>query len=256
MIKIAVAVYDTLDNKRTEYTKATYESLKQTINPKTTEVWFVDNDSCSKTKRFLRDIEDQTFHVITNRENIGTAEAINKVIKLRQEGDYIIKLDNDVTFGQYGWADRMKACIEKDHTIGVLGLKRKDLPNSPTHEHYTTELMFLPHEEGDSWHIVEVCGDIIGTCLMINPDLLDKIGYLYQPGIYGFDDVLLCTRSIIAGFRNAFYPAIEIEHIDTAATPYTEWKKNYAGIYLPKLKSIEKEYWNNPKSIYYEPENL
>jgi hypothetical protein len=88
---------------------------------------------------------------------------------------------------------------------------------------------------------------------MFSPKLLDKIGFLYQPSIYGFDDVLACTRSMICDFYNAFYPCVDIEHLDDGKNPFSDWKRKHAGIYLPKIKSIEESYWKNPETIYYNP---
>lgn len=253
-ILICVAVYDTIDNKRTKYTKECFKSLMHTIDVDTTDVVFIDNGSCDDTKKFLKQFVTDNVHIIYNKENKGTAYAINQGIqRYANPGDYIIKLDNDVTFGRYGWADEMKSCIEADPKIGILGLKRKDLPNSPDHETYKTILKFLPHKLGERWNIIEECSDIIGTCTMFNPKLMEKIGYLYQPGIYGFDDVLMCYRSLLANFYNAFYPSVEIEHLDDGKTPFTQWKRDYAGIYINEIDKIKEEYRTGIRPIYYNP---
>jgi GT2 family glycosyltransferase len=245
-------VYDTDSNKRTDYTIQTYQSLVETTNSETTRIIFIDNDSCQRTKKFLSQIKNKNIYVITNNQNIGTAEAINLALKTRNN-EYCIKMDNDVVVNELGWVEKMIRCFEKDPKLGILGLKRVDLPNSPTSKEYPTELKFLPHELGEPWLIVEECKDIIGTCTMYSPKLIDKVGYLYQPSIYGFDDVLMCSRSILSGFYNAFYPSVEIQHIDDGKNPYTEWKRKYAGIYLPKIEGIIKEYTEGTRPIYYNP---
>jgi GT2 family glycosyltransferase len=254
---IAIAVYDTDDNKRTEYTIKTYESVTRTIFDDT-QVCFIDNDSCLRTKEFLKSVQsgDLKVDVITNTSNIGTAEAINKAWYKYKDIPYKIKLDNDVVFHEPGWVEDMIRCFELNPEIGILGLKRKDLPNEPSSESYPTKLAYLNHSLGDKWdfkNVVEYCEDIIGTCLMFNPELFNKIGYLYQPGSYGFDDVLACARSLKAGFRNAFYPSVEIDHIDTGETVYADWKRKYAGVYLPKIGGIISEYSSGEKSIHYNP---
>jgi len=254
-ILIAVAIYDTDENKRTKYTIETYKSLFKTINTKTTEVYFVDNASCKKTKNFLKSIKDNYFHVITNEKNAGTAEAINKVIKLRKKRDntYIVKMDNDITVEEYGWADKLVTCFERDKKLGILGLKRKDLKDSPTSDEYKTNLRFLPHKLDQTWLPIEESEDILGSCTMYNPLLLDKVGYLYQPAIYGYDDVLMSKRSILSGFYNAFYPSIEINHIDTGGTIFIEWKKEIAGSYMNTVVKIIKEYQSGNRPLYYNP---
>ena len=255
-ILIGIAVFDSVENKRTEYTKKTYESLIKTTDPKTTDIVFVNNASCKETVDFLNGINMPNIKVIHSKENVGTAEAINIAWKEADKETFCVKLDNDVTFKQIGWAERMAECFTKDSYLGIVGLKRKDLPNEPISEQYQTTLVYLRHKKGEPWlfeNMVEYCDDLIGTCHMFNPKLLEQIGYLWQPGIYGFDDVLACTRSRLAGFRNAFYPSIEIEHLDDGNNPYIEWKKRYAGMYLPTIEKIEREYETGERPLYYSP---
>ena len=252
---IAIAVYDTKENERTAYTVHTYNSLKHVIDPKTTRIIFIDNGSCEETKTFLRSIKAKNVSVITNETNIGTAEAINLALRTRKQGEYCVKLDNDVYFHE-SWVEKLVKCFELNPNLGILGLKRKDIPNSPYSEQYPTKLEFVDgpdHFINDPWLTIEICDDIIGTCTMFNPKLLDKIGYLYQPGIYGFDDVLMCARSKLANYINAFFPSVEIDHMDNGLNPYTEWKKRYAGLHLSKISGILEDYASGERDIYYNP---
>jgi len=258
-ILVNIAVFDTIENKRTAYTIETYKSLMETVNFETTEIVFIDNASCGKTKKFLKSIVSDKVHVITNDSNVGTAEAINRAIhEFSTKETYNIKCDNDVTFGSYGWADEMVKCIETDKSIGILGLKRKDLPNQPSSKEYPTIIDFIPeHKLGEPWFkdkiMIEWGDDIIGTCTLFSPLLLDKIGYSWQPALYGFEDTLLCTRSILAGFRNAFLPSIEIQHIDPGTNPFTEWKRNQAHIYWNEFEKAKADFINGKRDIYYNP---
>lgn len=258
-ILICCAVFDTDSNKRTAYTIATYKSMMETVNFDTTEIVFIDNASCDKTKKFLKGIMSDKVHVITNDKNLGTSGAINiGVYTYSKHGTYNIKCDNDVTFGSHGWADEMVRCIETEPSIGILGLKRVDLPNQPSSKEYPTNIDFIPeHKLGEPWFkdriMIEWCDDIIGTCTMFNPSLLDKIGYSWQPALYGFEDNLLCVRSLMAGFRNAFLPLIEIEHIDTGASIFTEWKRKQASLYFDVFEKAKEEFLNGKRDLYYNP---
>jgi GT2 family glycosyltransferase len=258
-ILINIAVFDTDQNKRTAYTITTYESLMKTVNFDTTEIVFIDNASCNKTKKFLKSIVSDKVHLITNESNEGTAMAINRgIYKYSTKDTYNIKCDNDITFDSYGWADEMVKCIETDKSIGILGLKRKDLPNQPSSKEYPTVIDFIPkHEIGEIWFkdkiMIEWCDDIIGSCTLFNPLLLDKIGYSWQPALYGFEDCLLCTRSTIAGFRNAFLPLIGINHIDIGTNPFTEWKRNQAHVYWDKFEEAKADFISGKRDIYYSP---
>jgi GT2 family glycosyltransferase len=253
MIVICCVTYDNENNGRHEYTVKTYESLMQTVDFDTTRIIFIDNNSFDKTKSFLKKIKSKNIDIIYNEANVGTAEGINKGIFTCSKEDYVIKLDNDVTFGRLGWADEMKRIMELDNSIGVLGLKRKDLLDSPTCKEYPTKLEFLKHELGDEWWVIELRDDIIGTCTMISPLLREKIGYLWQPGVYSFDDTILSAKSLIAGFRNAFYPCVIIEHLDKGGTAFTDWKSKYAGMYISQITGIIDDFQFGRRDIYYNP---
>jgi hypothetical protein len=88
---------------------------------------------------------------------------------------------------------------------------------------------------------------------MYNSALLDKIGYLYQPSLYGYDDVLASYRSELAGFKNVFLPQIEIDHVDEGKTEYQGWKERHAGEQTQNVIKIVDEYINGTRLIYYQP---
>jgi len=253
MALIAMAVYDTEENKRTELTERTINSLYETVDFDKHRIIVVDNASCTATKNLL----EATFwpdEIITLPENVGTAKAINQAWKLRQPGENCIKMDNDVEIGFVGWVDEMERAIQRDPTLGQVGLKRKDCWEYPTHENpeFRSELIMLPHKPGEQWIVVERSKHIIGTCVMHSAALLDKVGYLYQPGLYGYDDVLMSWRSSLAGFKNVFLPHIPIDHIDPGDTPYQGWKERHSGQYTRLVSDIVDGYLKG-NSIYYEP---
>jgi GT2 family glycosyltransferase len=241
MALIAMAVYDTEENKRSEYTEKTLESLLTDINNH--RVIIVDNGSCQKTKDILQDAAKLNFvTIITNETNVGTAKAINQAWKLKKPGEHLIKMDNDVLINYTLWIEEMERAIERDPKIGIIGLKRKDLAENPWRNDWLkSELRMLPHEGGQPWIIVEDVNHVMGTCQMYNHRLIDKIGGLYQmDGIYGFDDSLASLRSQIAGFTNCFLPHIEIDHIDTGENPYQKEKEAYALSMMEKYNNYKK----------------
>lgn len=252
MSLIVMAVHDTEDNGRSKYTEKTIMTLNDTVNLNKHRAIIVDNGSCEKTKELIK--LNWFGEVITLPENIGTAEAINLGWKLRKQGEHCIKIDNDVVIWEDDWVEKMEEIVAKDPTIGQVGLKRKDCWESPDRaDFYKSTLQFLPHQAGEKWVVVEEVNHVMGTCVMHSSALLDKVGYLYQPSLYGFDDSLMSFRAKVAGFRCVFLPHIEIDHIDTGGTKYQTWKEQHAteqwNLYHQKIA----EYQNNPESIYYNP---
>lgn len=258
MSLISMAVHDTEENGRTWMTEKTVSCLLDTVNWSKHRLFIIDNGSCEKTKDFLRIITNwgMNVRIITNEQNIGTAEALNLAWKHRQPGEHCIKIDNDVVIHHSGWVEEMERVIEYCPTIGQVGLKRKDCIESPfrdTNDWYHSELKMLPHIPGHPWIIVEEANHIMGTCVLHSSALLDKVGYLKQPGLYGFDDCFMSLRSQISGFTNVFLPHINIDHIDPGGTEYQKWKEASAGKDMAQYNEDVARYKSGELSVYYNP---
>jgi GT2 family glycosyltransferase len=251
MAMIAMAVFDTEENGRTEYTAKTLETLYLTVNTRKHRIIIVDNGSCEATQNLLN--KAARIEVIRLHENIGTAKAVNKAWQLRKAGEHCIKMDNDVVIHQSGWVDQMERAIKLDPAIGIVGLKRKDCWEEPSRtDFYQSKLQMLPHVPGEPWLVVERVNHVMGTCQMFSSELLDKIGYLYQPRLYGFDDALAAIRCQVAGFYSCFLPHIEIDHIDTGATAYQGWKEKHAGEDMAEYNRLKNGYLSGTIPVYSE----
>lgn len=227
---LAIATNNTEANNRFQYTKECIESLINNSIHFKTEMHIIINGDCKKTIDYLNKLPTE-INIIINSENIGTARAINQAWSYRKEGQHAIKMDDDTIILSIDWVEQMSEAIERESSIGIIGLKRNDLWEYPGHPNpdYDSELIMLPHEVGQRWIVVEKVKHVIGTCQMYNSALLDKIGYMYQPGLYGYDDVISSWRSQIAGYINVFLPHIEIIHNDGLEPGYQDWKHKHSG---------------------------
>lgn len=253
MALIAMAVYDTAENQRSKFTKQTLECLVETVNIVDHPIVIVDNASCEETKELLRRYSAaHNITVITNETNVGTANAINQAWKYRKSGQHLIKMDNDVDINYIDWVEEMEEAINRDPSIGIIGLKRKDLMENPyRNDMFKSDLRMLPQERGQRWIIVEEVQHVMGTCQMYNYRLIDKIGGMYQMGgIYGFDDTMAAVRAKVAGFKSCFLPHIEIEHIDPGDNPYQKQKEEYAMKMMDRFNEEKDLMLTGQKSIY------
>lgn len=262
MALIAMAVYSTEENQKDDCLLRTLQSLKQTIDTRKHRLILSVNAYTDATLEIINDFEEKGVdgyelisEVIYNDSNIGTAEAINKVFKLRKPNENCIKMDDDVLIYSENWIEEMEEAIRRDLSIGIIGLKRKDCIEKVNHEdpYFRSTLIQLPQVPGETWQIVEEAHHIMGTCQMYNHLLLDKIGYLYQPKQYGWDDVLASARSRAEGFKNVFLPHINIDHIDEGKTPYQQWKEKHAGEDFQTIDRLMKGYEDKSISTYYNP---
>ena len=254
MALIAMAVYSTPENGKDEYLERTLESLRNTVDFTKHRLILSVNASTAKTKDLIFDC-GISLKAIYNTTNLGTAEAINKAWKTQLPGENLIKMDDDVIFHADGWVDRMEEAIARDPSIGQCGLKRRDCWESVTHidEFYRSKLIQLPHAPGEKWIVVEEVHHVMGTCVMHSAALLNKVGYLYQPKLYGFDDSFMSFRSRLAGFKNVFLTSVDIEHIDRGDTGFQKWKQDHAAECWGPYHQTLQAYRDGTKSIYYNP---
>lgn len=258
MALICMAVYDTVENQRTKYTTRAVNSIFRTIDLYRHHLVIVDNNSCKETKEFLEENKSDgifRYTLITNEKNIGTAEAVNLGWRLRKPGEHCVKIDNDIVVYTEDWADELEAAANREPRIGQVAAKRKDLAESPnaTDPHFISKLTMLPHKAGEDWIAVEEVNHCMGSCVLHSSALLDKVGYLYQTGLYGFDDSAMSFRSKQSGFINCFLPHIKIDHIDTGENPYTQEKIELANKAWPTYQQLIQDYKSGRKPLYYSP---
>jgi hypothetical protein len=225
---IAMAIYDTTENQRTWMTAITLESLWNTVDWEHHRLFLIDNNSCEGTKRLLAFYAKRIkpCQLITLPENVGTANAINTAWGQRDAYEHVVKMDNDVSFLRGGWADKIEYLFEENPDIGQIGLKRSDLWESPGASPPFNSTLYYTKKP---WTVLESVGHVMGTCVAHSKLLIDKVGYLWQPGIYAFDDSLMSYRSLKAKFVNCFLPEYPIDHVDPGGDAYTQWKRDYAG---------------------------
>ncbi len=259
-----MAVYDLEGSGRTEITQRTLEGLLRTVDFNKHRIFIVDNNSCDATKSVLAKFSGhfsslgsfppENLTIISNNENLGTAKAVNQGLKHRRREEHCIKMDNDVIIYHGDWIGEMEEALRRQTNIGILGLKRNDLIESPYHPdaNWRSALYMLPQKPGERWIVFEKVKGVMGTCTMYNWRLLDKIGFLYQPTVYGYDDSLISVRSEVAGFVNGFLPYINIDHIDPGGTPYQKWKEDHSGPLMEQASKIADDYRKGRRSVYEE----
>jgi len=258
MALIAMAVHCTDTNERLQYTKRTIRSLEETVNWLHHRIIIIDNGSNQETKDFLYGWYEYYPYakVITNEVNVGTAAAICQAWRERRPSEKVIKMDDDVEFGEKNWLEQMEDAMNRmndtDTPAGIVALKRKDLDERPDRTDWAhSELIMTPSNKGERWVSLERVNHCMGTVQMYNPRLIDVIGGLYQEGVYGLDDSDAAIRCNLAGFHNYFLYHIPIEHIDSGGTDYAKWKQDYAGEKMAAYQQRINEYVEGTRSIYH-----
>lgn len=251
---------------RLEFTQRCIRAFFDTVDPATCDLWISDNGSTDGTLAWLDEAQAfaPSLHVIKNGENIGTARAINRVWKHREPGQHAAKIDNDAVMLRGGWMEQMLEVFARIPSIGLLGLKRKDLmekcrhPKDPAQPHDWFKSQLYETGEGQ---FIEVVHHVMGTCTVYQSAALDKIGFLYQMqdegNLYGFDDSLASVRLEKAGFESAFLRGYGVDHIDPGHN-YSAWndahtdeKRASAGKWIPRFSEIRDGIRAGTISYYY-----
>lgn len=255
---IAMAVYCTDANARVKYLEQTLDSLRDRVDFNRHRIIFIDNASSLTAKRVLKwfcEGHGTRRQVITLPTNLGTAAAINLGWRCAEPGETVCKMDDDVEIWHDNWPDFMEEVFARRPDIGICGLKRKDLQECPwaSEDFYRSHLeMIEQHKPGERWLVVEHAMHIFGTCQAYSPKLREKIGYLYQPGLYGFDDALASLRARKAGFSTVFLPGIEIDHIDPGTGAYGQWKRDQAEAYMARYGEVRDGIKSGKFPVYYD----
>ena len=257
---ITMACHDTDENGRTAFTEQTLLSLAKTVNWRKHRLFIVDNNSCQKTKDLFRnyglnDMFKGAAVLISLPENIGTAMAVNEGWRQRKPDEHCIKIDNDIVIHSNDWVEELEEVVLRaSERIGQVGLKRKDCIESPHREDwYKSELIALPHELGQRHITVEKVNHVMGSCVLHSAELINRIGFLKQPGVYGFDDSFMSLRSYLAGFDNVFLPHIVIDHIDPGGDKYSRWKQDEASDKWKVYHEWVEGYTNGTIPLYFNP---
>ncbi len=278
MSLIAMAVLDTPENNRFTLTLRTLDSLHRTVDWSRHRLVVIDNGStCPKARRMFDWAERYGFSgswagvggvydlpsatLIRNSENRGQARALNQGWLHRRPGEHVARCDSDVEFLDAGWLDRMAECLDRDPTLGILGLKRPDLwerPDQPD-ANGRSELVMLPHEPGQDWLVVERAKSVIGTAQAVSHRLVDKVGYLYQSNWHwGLEDSLMMTRAGAAGFWGGFWLGHRIRHLDETppgGSEYQRWKEAQGWANMAAHDRLREEYRAGVRPLYHGPDD-
>lgn len=240
LVSIIILCHNQLD-----YTTQCVESIfKHT--PEEIELIFVDNGSSDRTPEYLNSLSatHNNVHVITNKNNLGFAAAVNQGIR-RATGDYVLLLNNDVLVTE-GWLRRMLACANRDDRIGlvgpvsnyVAGIQRVVDPGYSVAnlDEYAAE--YSRKHAGSVQRTVRV----IGFCMLIKRAVIDKIGgFDVTFGIGNFEDDDFCLRAGVAGFQVFIARDVFIHHYGSVT--FKGANLDYAKLMRQNAWKFEKK-WN------------
>ncbi|GFP76640.1 glycosyltransferase [Clostridium fungisolvens] len=191
-----------LTYNKLEHTKQCIESIREFTEKDSYELIVVDNNSTDETPQWLKDQKD--IKTIFNEDNKGFPKGCNQGIEIAT-GDNILLLNNDTVVTK-NWLENLITALYSDESVGAVGPVTNNCSNAQSIAvpYNNLEEMKVFAEEynksnSENWEHRLI---LIGFCLLIKKDVVDKIGLLderFSPGNYEDDDY--CFRITDAGYK-------------------------------------------------------
>ncbi len=200
------------------------------------ELIVVDNASTDGTVEYLSELikANPNIKVILNSENKGFGAANNQGIPLCS-GDYVLFLNND-TIVTEGWLTGLVSTLESNPEWAIAGPVTNNIVgiqkiNDPQYELAHLDAYSAVHQKANRGKM-SVTHRVIGFCLLIKKDVLDKIGgFDLRYGIGNFEDDDLCIRAWIHGYKSVICHEVFIHHFGSV-TFKEEYQREYAGMMI------------------------
>ena len=195
------------------------ERVLSTLGPDD-ELIVVDSASADETVELVGSLfaGDARASLVPLAENVGYAKACNVGI-LRSRGRHVVALNPDA-FAEPGWLDGL--CGQLTGSVAAAG---------PVSDHIAGE-QFVGHYLGgrhvNAYDMAKVlaaeqagrCRDtrlLMGGCLAMRRDVLDRHGLLCEETFLGADDLEISWRLRQLGFRLSVVPSVFVRHVGGAS---------------------------------------
>lgn len=168
------------------------------------ELIVVDNHSTDGTCEWLKQQED--IRLIANSENKGFPAGCNQGIRVAEEKNDILLLNNDTLVTPH-WLQNLQECLHSAQNVGAVGPVTNFCSNGqqiqcPIDWENEKERLTFASQKNSAPPKYEQKLKLIGFCMLIKRAVVDKIGLLderFFPGNYEDDDYSF--RIGLAGFR-------------------------------------------------------
>lgn len=178
---IIILTYNQLD-----YTKKCIESIRQYTKDNIYEVIVVDNNSTDDTVEWLKKQKD--IKIVQNNKNLGFPKGCNQGILAARKDYDIMLLNNDIVV-TYNWLTNLKKSLYGSDDIGAVGpiTNKAVYYQSIKVDYKELDEMQAFAKKFNIWDTQkhEQRIRLIGFCMLIKRQVLDKVGLLderFTPG--------------------------------------------------------------------------
>ena len=250
-----------------EYLRRCISSIIDKSNKEDIEIFVVDNNSSDGSQKMIK-TEFSYIHLIENKENIGYGRAINRVIKLTTT-KYLIILNSDIEF-KNDVINEFLNFAKSNEKIGIIGPKLLNSDGTVQVSYNKGYLnmcsLFLDRvlfynffklkirknklflNLFHSSNKVRKVGWVGGSCLFINKEVLDKVGYFDEEYFMYGEEMELCKRIRNNGYLIYYLPKAEVIHHGFKSSA-SNFDKVFIEMYKSDIYYFQKYYSKTMVSI-------
>jgi len=212
------------------------DTLKTKTHFKDYEIMIVDNGSNEATKDYIRQLEASKFisKAIFNETNLGFSKGNNIGISA-VKGDVLL-LNTDTEILQGDWLKNIQETAYSSDDIGIVGCRQRNSAGFLMHAgSYMLKSVAKGAQIGwglpdvNQYNSVRQVEGVVGSCMYIKRELIDKIGGLPEEYESYYEDTVYCFKAREAGYKTYCDGRVTILHHQNTAT--RENKVSFESIY-------------------------
>lgn len=211
-----------------ELLESLIRSIKETTNPKYTDVIVVDDYCQPDNRKKLETLEDEQVKIIFREKNGGFAKAVNTGLKATNKKRDVVLLNSDIIAHQ-DWLEALQyGAYEFSVDTGIVGPKllypdgriqsAGSYRNTEAPEWFDHYYRFQDSNYGPA-NIPQYCIGVTGACMYVKREFLNYVGFLDEGFQFAFEDMDWCLRGWEAGYRSLYFPASTLTHVESATRP-------------------------------------
>lgn len=203
-----------------KYLKKCIESiLKQKYSK--FRIIIIDNNSTDDIYNIIKNYKNLIFKKLD--KNYGFSKAVNEGIKL-SKSDYVVLLNNDTEIKD-DWLEKMLAKIKSDEKIfsvcsKMIKYNDKTLIDDAGDE-YTLFSWTIKRGDGKKINRFNRDKSVFSSCAgaaIYRKDILEEIGYFDETFFAYMEDVDICYRAKINGYKNMYCADAQVYHVGSATS--------------------------------------
>lgn len=211
---IAVAV---LNHNGQHHLMACLSSLEKQSYPNF-EVFLIDNGSTDSSLEWVTN-NFPSVKIIAFNENLGFCEAYNSVVN-KLSNEYIVFLNNDTQVSN-GWLNELVKPMLQEETVGACGSKIFFLEDQQKIAHAGGKLTLIGsgmdvnlfrHDTETKNSSKQLVGFVCGASMLVRRSAFLNVGGFDNDYFAYHDDVDLCWRMWLHGYKVVFVPTSKIYH--------------------------------------------